>query len=114
MPRKNAPTMEITLDGSKTFPMGFQNHSHHHFSLHGTLGIIRGLKKTCWIEGFSIDEISSGKIAKIFLDNICSRYGYPESLLTDQGSNFTSDFMKVLASQISVTLNFTGAYRHSS
>ena len=45
-------------------------------------------KFTKWIEVKPIKKLD-GKTAVKFLEDVINRYGYPHSIITDNGSNFT-------------------------
>lgn len=48
---------------------------------------------TKWSEGIPIKDTSTETIAKCFLERIICRFGCPESVLTDLGTNFTAALM---------------------
>eukprot|EP01125_Pyxidicula_operculata_P010429 TRINITY_DN342_c0_g1_i11.p1 TRINITY_DN342_c0_g1~~TRINITY_DN342_c0_g1_i11.p1 ORF type:complete len:911 (+),score=64.75 TRINITY_DN342_c0_g1_i11:1973-4705(+) len=43
---------------------------------------------TKWVECFPLNNTSASTVARVFVEEFISRFGTPEKLLTDQGSNF--------------------------
>jgi hypothetical protein len=46
-----------------------------------------------WVEAYPLHETTSEKIAEVLVREFIPRFGCPQAFLTDQGSNFNSDFM---------------------
>ena len=44
---------------------------------------------TRWPEAFAVKDCTAATAARIFVDQIFSRYGAPREIVTDQGTNFT-------------------------
>ena len=48
---------------------------------------------TKWVEAFPIQDQRAETVAKLLVEEVVCRYGAPERLLSDRGSNFMSDLM---------------------
>lgn len=53
-------------------------------------------------------------VAEIFTDRFIARFGLPETLVTDQGTNYTSDAFRNLLRQFSITHRTSTPYHHQS
>ncbi len=69
---------------------------------------------TKWIEAFPIKNATAQKVAEILEKEVFVRYGYPESLHSDQGTQFTSELMKQVARLHDIVLTHTPAYNPKS
>ena len=49
---------------------------------------------TKWVEVVPMADQKAEMVACVFTDNVVSQHGIPVKLLTDQGRNFESEFMK--------------------
>ena len=47
---------------------------------------------TRYVTVASFSDQTAKSVAKAFIKNIITRHGVPEKVLTDQGTNFMSDF----------------------
>jgi hypothetical protein len=65
---------------------------------------------TKWPEVVPLKNISADSVAKAFIAEILCRHGVPKKLLTDQGSQFTSDLMKQVLHQTGTVKLFTTTY----
>ena len=64
---------------------------------------------TRWPEAVALPDITTERIAESLLD-IFSRLGFPQEILSDQGSQFTSGLMKEICRLISIKQSFTTPY----
>jgi transposase InsO family protein len=71
-------------------------------------------KFTKYPEAFVIDDSSSEIIAKIFVNQIVCRYGAPEYLLSDQGSNVSSHLIEEICKIVNTKKIQTTAYNPQS
>ena len=60
-----------------------------------------------------VDQTAS-TVAQVFVDRWIACYGIPVVLLTDNGSNFASKFMKVVTQMLGIKHVYTSAYRPST
>ena len=67
-----------------------------------------------WIEAFPTVDIDSEAVARILEREIFCRYGFPEQVHSDQGSQFTSDFMDELYQRLNIRNTHTPAYNPQS
>lgn len=58
---------------------------------------------TRYIEATATNAIDAKTIAKFVINNIFCRYGAPRRLLTDNGSGFTSNFMKEISKTMEIS-----------
>ncbi|CAB3388540.1 Hypothetical predicted protein [Cloeon dipterum] len=65
---------------------------------------------TRWVECIPLEEITAEAVARAFHSNWISRFGAPETVITDQGRQFESQLFKSLASLCGVHLARTTAY----
>ena len=65
---------------------------------------------TRWVEAFAISDIKMPNIANILLTRIICRYGCPEEILTDQGSNFLSTTAQLLYQALRIKKINTSSY----
>lgn len=68
---------------------------------------------TKWPEFYPLSSFATDKITKCLLDWI-SHYGCPEVIISDRGTNFTSDTFSDLCRRLHVTRRTTTAYRPQS
>ncbi len=69
---------------------------------------------TKWIEAFPLKQATAQKVAEILENEVFVRYGYPESIHSDQGAQFTSELMKQIAQLRDIVLTHTPAYNPKS
>lgn len=72
--------------------------------------IIFGDYTTKWIEAFPIVDMKAETVAKLFVENIVCRFGSPNELLSDQGTNFTSNIVKEVTKMCNTRKIFTTPY----
>lgn len=65
-------------------------------------------------EAFALPDQKAATVAKVFVEEIICRHGTPEKLLTDQGSNFTSDLLKETCRLLDIKKIETTAYHPQS
>ncbi|KII62695.1 Retrovirus-related Pol polyprotein [Thelohanellus kitauei] len=76
--------------------------------------IVVGDYFTKWMEAFPTQNIEAKTIAKVIVDEIVCRYGTPESLHSDQGTNFESNLVKEICQLLRITKTRTTPYRPQS
>jgi len=67
--------------------------------------------RTKWVEGCSLPTIESKQIAKAFFELIITRYGAPDTILSDRGANFLSSLMHEIYKLLNVDKINTSSYR---
>ena len=55
---------------------------------------------TRWVEAFAVPDLTTSTFTRVFIDEVLCRFGIPDRLLTDRGTNFVSE----LASSMYATL----------
>lgn len=65
---------------------------------------------TKWPEAYPLKETTSANIAEILVTKFIARHGCPRKILTDQGANFISDFMKSIYKLFRIKKIQTTAY----
>ena len=65
---------------------------------------------TRYTEAFALKEIGAPTIAKYFVERIICRYGSPKVLHSDQGTNFTSSFMREVTTICKTKQTFSTPY----
>ena len=69
---------------------------------------------TKWPELFAIPDQTADTISKIFVKEIICRYGTPNTLLTDQGRNFTSKLLQQICNNLKIKKIQTTAFHPQS
>ena len=69
---------------------------------------------TRWLEAIPLPDITARTCARALLRHWVSRYGVPETLVTDQGRQFTSDLWAALTASLGITKKQTTAYHPQS
>jgi transposase InsO family protein len=54
--------------------------------------------------------LTAEKTAQLFIDNVYSRFGLPDNMMTDRGPQFDSQFFKELCSQLQIRSSMTTAF----
>jgi hypothetical protein len=54
--------------------------------------------------------ITAEELAKIFLSNVFAKHGLPADIISDRGSEFTSEFWRSLSAALGIKLNHSTAY----
>ena len=65
---------------------------------------------TKWPEAYPMPNQKAETIAQIFVEHIVYRYGVPKKLLTDQGTNFTSDLLSAISRIFNILRIYTSPY----
>jgi hypothetical protein len=65
---------------------------------------------TKWPEAFAVKDISAETVAKLLVEEVICRYGAPEEILTDQGTQFTSKLFKEVNELLGIHRVFTSSY----
>lgn len=65
---------------------------------------------TKWVEAFPLSKTDSTTLATVLTDNIVCRFGVPETIHSDQGSNFVSNVIQALCDQLGINRTQTTAY----
>ena len=63
-----------------------------------------------WVEAFPLVKTDSLTLAKVLTDEIVCRYGVPEVMHSDKGSNFFSEMIQSLCDQLGIKRTQTTAY----
>jgi len=66
--------------------------------------------KTKWIEAAAIPDATARTCAQAFISNILVRHGAPLRILTDLGSNFTSQLFRTVNEMLGIKTSSTTAY----
>ena len=67
-----------------------------------------------WVEFIPTPDIRADTVADIIIENWIFRYGVMQILLTDRGSNFTSDLIKNVCKNMNIQLNHAMVLNHRS
>jgi len=62
------------------------------------------------VEAFAIPDMEATTITKLLLNEVVFRYGAPSKILSDKGSQFTSQLLKDLCTFIQTKKIFTTPY----
>ena len=63
-----------------------------------------------WCEAFPTKNQGAETVATLFYDNIITRYGAPDEVLSDLGRQFTSKLVRALCDLCNITQKFTSPY----
>ncbi|GBN07535.1 Retrovirus-related Pol polyprotein from transposon 17.6 [Araneus ventricosus] len=104
------------------FPLPSARLSHVHIDVVGPLSPVRGMiylltcvdRFTRWPEAFPIPDQSADTIARTFLFGWISRFGVPEKVTSDRGTNFQSNLFSSLSKFLGMELTRTTAYHPQS
>ena len=69
---------------------------------------------TKWAEAIPVNDISAQGVAEVVVDQWVSRYGIPDRIHSDQGSQFTSDLFLKMMQLLNITKTTTPAYNPRS
>ena len=67
-----------------------------------------------WLEAFPINEITTKEVARVLEREIFCRYGLPDRIHSDRGSQFTSQFFHDLGDALNISTTTTPAYNPKS
>lgn len=65
---------------------------------------------TRWVEAFPVAALDTITFVNTMIDGVISRHGVPERLLSDRGSNFTSELARSLYETLGIKKLFGAAY----
>ena len=66
---------------------------------------------TKWVEAASYKSVTKKVVADFVRSNLICRFGVPESIITDNGANLNSHFMREICEQFKITHRNSTAYR---
>nr|XP_004234904.1 uncharacterized protein K02A2.6-like [Solanum lycopersicum] len=66
---------------------------------------------TKWVEAVSYKSVTKKVVADFVRSNLICRFGVPESIITDNGANLNSHFMREICEQFKITHRNSTAYR---
>ena len=69
---------------------------------------------TRWLEAIPLRRANSETVARILEKEVFCRYGFPDSIHSDQGSQFTSQFFHELTQALGIRATTTPAYNPKS
>ena len=69
---------------------------------------------TRWVEAYPVKKATAEQVVRILQRECFSRFGLPEEIHSDQGSQFTSNLMAAVAQALGVRLTTTPAYNPKS
>jgi hypothetical protein len=69
---------------------------------------------TKWVEIFPLRDATAARIGKVLEENVFCRFGMPKYLVSDNGTNFTSNIMAYFCSQWGIRQRFTSPYHPQS
>ena len=65
---------------------------------------------TKWVEARAISDMKATTIAKFIYEDIICRHGYPQELLSDQGTSFYNELIDALCTIIEIKHKLASAY----
>ena len=65
---------------------------------------------TRWVEDFAVETLDSITFVNAMIDGVICRHGVPERLLSDRGTNFTSELARSLYQTLGKGKLFGAAY----
>jgi hypothetical protein len=69
---------------------------------------------TKWIEAFPIPNFSASTICELLVQHVISRFGVPEEIHSDRGSNFESEIFALICERLSIRKTRSTPYRPQS
>ena len=60
---------------------------------------------TKWVEAASYKSVTKKVVAAFVRNNLICRFGVPESIITDNGANLNTHFMRDICEQFKITHN---------
>lgn len=67
-----------------------------------------------WPEAFPLKDIRTETVFRAFFDGWVSRFGVPNTIVTDRGGQFTSHMFSEITQKLGISHNFTTAYHPQS
>ena len=68
-------------------------------------------KFTKWIEAKPVKMAEAGPVID-FISGVVHRYGVPHSIITDNGTNFTADEVKLWCKNMGIKLDYAPSITH--
>jgi hypothetical protein len=65
---------------------------------------------TKYIEAFAVPDITADTIAHLLVDQVICRWGAPKKIISDRGTNFTSELVRSICNALQVKKSFSVAY----
>lgn len=105
-----------------TYPLPAARFSHVHIDVVGPLSSVQGMSYllTCvdrftrWPEAFPMPDQTSNTIAQVFLNGWISRFGVPDIITSDRGTNFQSNLFTSLSKFLGAEQTRTTSYHPQS
>ncbi|POM80721.1 Gag-pol fusion protein [Phytophthora palmivora] len=69
---------------------------------------------TRWVEAFPFKRLDTVTFVAMMVNEVISRHGVPERLLSDQGSNFISELARSFYETLGIKKPFGAAYHHQT
>lgn len=69
---------------------------------------------TKWLEGFPVRDATAEEVVRILETEIFARFGFPEQLHSDMGSQFTSELFTAVGNLLGLRISTTPAYNPKS
>ena len=69
---------------------------------------------TRWCEAIALSDATANSVAQALLQRVIFPHGCPHQLLSDQGSQFRSEVIRVLSQCLGITQVFTSPYHPQS
>ncbi|KAH9118602.1 hypothetical protein LEN26_012010 [Aphanomyces euteiches] len=57
---------------------------------------------TRWVEAFPVPDLKTSTFARVFIDEVLCRFGIPDKLMTDRGSNFVSELATTMYTTLGI------------
>ena len=67
-----------------------------------------------WVEVLALKNITAASVARAFVDSVVLRFGTPDTLISDQGSDFTANLFAAVITIIGTDHHFTTSFRQNS
>ena len=102
LPIPETPWAHIAMDYAVQLPKSKSN---------GTRNILIVVDRlTKEVELIPTATVEASSLAQSFLKRIIARHGYPQSIISDRGAQFTSSFWREICRQTGITLRLSTAY----
>ena len=67
-----------------------------------------------WVEVPALKNITAASVARAFVDSVVLRFGTPDTLISDQGSDFTANLFAAVVTITGTDHHFTTSFRQNS